>query len=55
MRRTFVMRPLRNCEVGAANVMIWRECSVTLALRDGVFLLESFIACLGLRRAFRCD
>ena len=55
MRRSFVMRPLGNGEVGAADVMAWCECSVALALRDGMFLLESFIARLRLRRAFRCN
>jgi hypothetical protein len=50
-----VVLPLRYCEIGPADVMVWCKCCVALALRDGVFLLESFIACLRLRRALRCD
>jgi hypothetical protein len=45
----FVMRSLRYCEIGAANMMIRGERRVAFALRHGVFLLESFIACLGFR------
>lgn len=54
VRCAFVVRPLHNCEVGAANVVTWCERCVALALRHGVFLLESFIACLGLCCAFGC-